>query len=319
MSSVSIVDIMELIRGKHNLADRLHSCVATLGNFDGLHLGHQALLEKLKQIGQQFNLPTVVIIFEPQPKEFFAKQKAGARLMRFCEKWYALAGWKIDYVLCLRFNRALADLPPDDFVKQILIDQLYVKAIVIGDDYRFGAKRAGGYAVLKRLGKRYHFEAIEISSVLYEGERVSSTRVRIALQAGNMSLAKALLGGPYRLCGKVILGKKRGYALGFPTANIDLHRGVLPFSGIFVVRAYLNNKSYLGIASLGIRPTFKETYPLLEVYLFDFSQNIYDSYLKVEFLHKLRPEKRFETRDALVEQMRQDVLKTKEYFQKIGG
>ena len=310
---------MELIRGRHNLADRLHSCVATLGNFDGLHLGHQALLEKLKQLGQHFNLPTVVIIFEPQPKEFFINQKAGARLMLFREKWYALAGWKIDYVLCLRFNRALADLTPNDFVKQILIDQLYVRAVVVGDDCRFGAKHAGGYAVLKRLGERYHFEAIEMPPLLYEGERISSTWVRTALQAGDISLAQALLGEPYRLCGKVILGKKRGCELGFPTANIDLHRDILPFSGVFVVRAYLNNKSYPGTASLGVRPTFKETHPLLEVYLFGFSQNIYDHYLKVEFLHKLRPEERFETIDALVEQMRQDVLKAKEYFQKSGG
>ena len=309
---------MELIRGKHNLANRLHSCVATLGNFDGLHVGHQALLEKLKQLGQQFNLPTVVIIFEPQPKEFFANQKAGARLMRFREKWYALTGWKIDYVLCLRFGRALADLPPDDFVKQILIDQLYVKAVVIGDDCRFGAKRAGDCAVLRRLGERYRFEVIEMSPVLYEGKRVSSTRVRAALQAGNISLAQALLGGPYRLCGKVILGKKRGCGLGFPTANIDLHRDVLPLSGIFVVRVYLNNKSYPGAASLGARPTFEGTRPLLEVYLFDFSQNIYDCYLRVEFLHKLRPEERFETIDALVEQMHQDVLNAKEYFQNMG-
>lgn len=307
---------MELIRGKHNLADRLHSCVATLGNFDGLHLGHQALLEKLKQLGQQFNLPTVVIIFEPQPKEFFAKQKAGARLMLFREKWYALSGWKIDYMLCLRFDRALAGLTPDDFVKQILIDQLYVKAVVVGDDCRFGAKHAGGYAVLKQLGERYHFEAIEMSPLLYKGERVSSTWVRTALKAGNISLAQALLGRPYRLCGKVILGEKRGCGLGFPTANIDLHRDILPFSGVFVVRVYLNNKSYPGAASLGIRPTFEGTRPLLEVYLFDFSQNIYDRYLKVEFLHKLRPEERFETIDALVKQMRQDVFKAKEYFQK---
>lgn len=309
---------MELIRGKHNLADRLHSCVATLGNFDGLHLGHQALLEKLKQLGQQLTLPTVVIIFEPQPKEFFAKQKAGARLMRFREKWYALAEWKIDYVLCLRFNRALADLPPDDFVKQILIDQLGVKAVVVGDDCRFGAKRAGDYLILKRLGERYHFEAIKMSPVLYKGERISSTRVRTALQAGNISLEQALLGGHYRLCGKVVLGEKRGRKLGFPTANIDLHRDVLPFSGIFVVRAHLNNKTYTGAGSLGVRPTFEGTRPLLEVYLFDFSQNIYGRYLKVEFLHKLRPEERFETIDALVEQMRQDVLKAKEYFQKMG-
>ncbi|QTS84017.1 bifunctional riboflavin kinase/FAD synthetase [Coxiella endosymbiont of Amblyomma nuttalli] len=310
---------MELIRGKHNLVDRLHSCVATLGNFDGLHLGHQALLTKLKQLGQKLNLPTVVIIFEPQPKEFFAKYKAGARLMRFREKWCALAKWKIDYVLCLRFNQALADLHPDDFVQQILIDRLYVKAIVVGDNCRFGAKRVGNYAVLKRLGKRYRFKAIVMSPVLYEGERVSSTRVRIALQAGNISLVQALLGGPYKLSGKVILGEKRGYELGFPTANIDLHRDVLPLSGIFVVRGYLNNKVYPGVASLGIRPTFKGTRPLLEVYLFGFSQNIYDCYLKVEFLHKLRSEARFKTIDALLEQMRQDVLKAKEYFQKIGG
>ncbi len=308
---------MKLIRGKHNLLTPLNGCVATLGNFDGLHLGHQALLKTLKQLARELKLSTVVIIFEPQPKEFFAKGQTEARLMRFREKWLGFAEWKIDYLLCLRFDRALADLAAEDFVKQILVDRLGAKAVVVGDDCRFGAKRAGDYALLKQLGEEYNFKAIEMPSVIYDGQRVSSTRVRQALQAGDMAVMQALLGRPYRLCGRVIAGEKRGRELGFPTANIDLHRAIAPMSGIFVVRAFLNKKSYRGVASLGVRPTFKDENArlLLEVYLFDFSKTIYGCYLEVEFLHKLREEVRFDSISALIEQMHRDVIEAEKYYQ----
>ena len=310
---------MKLIRGKQNLLNShpLNGCVATLGNFDGLHLGHQALLKKLKKIGKELNLLTVVIIFEPQPKEFFTRGKTEARLMRFREKLMGFAKWNIDYVLCLRFNRALANLNAADFFKNILINQLGVKAIVIGNDFHFGAKRTGDYVLLKKLGKKYNFKTIEIPPILHGNQRISSTRVRQALQIGDMIMARALLGQSYRLCGKVIDGKKRGRKFGFPTANIDLHRTIAPFSGVFIVQAYLKEVLYRGVGSVGVRPTFKdeETRLLLEVYLFDFNKTIYGCYLEVEFLHKLREEIYFNSVIDLIEQMHHDVSEAEKYHQ----
>ena len=305
---------MELICGKYRFKKNLGGCVATLGNFDGMHLGHQSLLIRLKSLGQELNLPTVVIIFEPQPKEFFAKNQVGSRLMCFREKRVAFQAWEIDFLVCLRFNQALANLPPTNFVKEILVNQLGVKAVVVGDDCRFGAKRAGNYQLLKKLGERYCFEAIEMTPILYEDQRISSTRVRQALEKGNLALARSLLDHPYWLYGKIISGKKRGRKLGFPTANIYLHRDKVPLTGIFIIRAYLGNEVFQGVASLGVRPTFGGTQMLLEAYLFNFSRDIYGNYLRVEFLYKLRSEEHFTSVDALVKQMHQDVSEAKSYF-----
>ena len=306
---------MKLIRDKYPIKKKIiDCCVATLGNFDGMHLGHQSLLKKLKSLGQAWNLPTVVIIFEPQPKEFLIKNQADSRLMRFREKWATLQAWEIDFLICLRFNQALADLSPENFVKEILVDQLGMEGIIVGDDCRFGAKRAGNYQLLKKLGKHYCFKAIEMAPVLYKYQRISSTRVRHALEKGNLNLAKSLLGRPYWLCGKVLTGEKRGRRLGFPTANIDLHRDKVSLTGIFVVRAYLSNEVFQGVANLGIRPTFGSTRVLLEAYLFNFSRDIYGCYLRVEFLHKLRSEECFTSVGALVKQMHQDVSDAKNYF-----
>ncbi|MFW0094490.1 MAG: bifunctional riboflavin kinase/FAD synthetase [Coxiella endosymbiont of Haemaphysalis qinghaiensis] len=305
---------MELIRDKYPFKKNLGGCVATLGNFDGMHLGHQSLLTRLKYLGQELNLPTVVIIFEPQPKEFFAKNQAGSRLMRFCEKRTAFQKWEIDLLVCLRFNQALANLPPENFIKEILVDRLGVKAIIVGDDCRFGAKRVGDYLLLKKLGERYFFKTIVMRPIFYEDQRISSSRVRQALEKGNLDLARSLLNHPYWLCGKIISGEKRGRKLGFPTANINLHRDKVPLTGIFVIRAYLGNEVFQGVASLGIRPTFGGTRMLLEAYLFNFSRDIYGNYLRVEFLYKLRSEEHFMSVNALVKQMHQDVLEAKNYF-----
>lgn len=305
---------MELIRDKYPFKKHFGGCVATLGNFDGIHLGHQSLLTQLKYLGRELRLPTVVIIFEPQPKEFFAKNQSGPRLMRFCEKRMAFQTWEIDLLVCLRFNQALANLPPENFVKEILVDQLRMKAIVVGDDCRFGAKRVGDYLLLQKLGERYCFTAIAMKPIIYEDQRISSSRVRQALEKGNLNLARRLLNHPYWLYGKIISGEKRGRRLGFPTANIDLHRDKVPLTGIFVIRAYLGNEVFQGVASLGIRPTFGGTRMLLEAYLFNFSRDIYGNFLRVEFLYKLRSEKHFISVNALVKQMHQDVLEAKNYF-----
>ncbi len=306
---------MELIRGRHNLSGRLRGCVITVGSFDGLHLGHRKLLQELKAAGQLLHLPAVVVTFEPPPKEFFSRKQTVPRLMRFREKWNALLEYNVDYLLCLQFNEALARLSPEDFVEEIVVNQLHAKAIIIGDDFRFGAKRAGDTALLKTFGEKWGFKVIEVPAVTHHGERISSTRVRAALQSGDLKLARALLKRPYRLCGKVVHGDGRGRQWGFPTANLHLHRSCVPVSGIFVVRAYgLGKNGFEGVASIGTRPTFNENRLVLEVYLFDFNENIYGKTLEIEFLHKLRDEVRYASVEALVDQIRKDVADARAYF-----
>lgn len=306
---------MKLIRGNHNLSQPLQGAVVTLGNFDGMHLGHQALLNKLNAMRESLNLPSIVITFEPQPKEFFAKRETVPRLMRFCEKWLALKDYNIDYVFCLRFNQALASLSPEAFVKKILIDQLNAKVVIVGDDFRFGAKRAGDYAQLKQLGDKYGFQTIEMPTIMVDNERVSSTRVREALEAGDLNAAEKLLGRPYRLYGKVGHGDRLGRDLGYPTANVNLHRDLVPLGGIFVIRVYgLGDHPYEGVANVGTRPTVGGTRILLEAHLFDFNAEIYGHNIEVEFLHKLRDEERYDTLEELVEHIHQDVIDAKNYF-----
>jgi riboflavin kinase/FMN adenylyltransferase len=306
---------MKLIRGYYPSSRSLSGSVVTLGNFDGIHLGHQQLLKQLIKAGKSLSLPTVVITFEPQPKEFFTKQQAVPRLMRFREKWSALKNEMIDYVYCLRFNQKLADVAADEFVKKILVNQLHAKSVIVGDDFRFGAKRSGDIALLKQLGEHYGFSVIVVPTVTMANSRVSSTRVREALQAGDMTLAAKLLNRNYRLCGKVTHGEKRGRILGFPTANINLHRKLVPLSGVFVVRAYgINKHPYQGVANVGVRPVFNGARILLEVHLFDFHDDIYGRNLEIEFLHKLREEKHFGSIDALVAQIKQDAVDAKNYF-----
>ena len=307
---------MKLIRNRSPLLSQSCGCVVTLGNFDGIHLGHQVLLKKLEALKASSHLPVVLITFEPQPKEFFAKRQTVSRLMRFCEKWLALQAYSIDYVLCLQFNTALANLSPEQFVRQIVVGQLNAKIVVVGDDFHFGAKRAGDYEQLKKLGEQYSFQAIELPTVMLDGERVSSTRVRQALEAGNLDYAQQLLGRPYRLYGKVVHGDRLGRHLGYPTANINLHRQLVPLAGIFVIRVYgLGERFYNGVANLGTRPTVGGTRILLEVHLFDFNAEIYGRHIEVEFLHKLRDEVRYDAIEELVNQIRRDVKNAKGYFE----
>lgn len=305
---------MKIIRGNCHLTHVLKGSVVTLGNFDGMHLGHQALLRQLIGVGRKLQLPTVLITFEPQPKEFFQQQPV-SRLMRFREKCLAAENYGIDFVLCLRFNQTLADLSAEDFVKNILVDQLGMAAIVVGDDFRFGAKRAGDFALLKELGEQYNFQVVGVHTVDVEGKRVSSTRVREALRAGNMNVAEKLLGHSYYLFGKVLHGDKVGRDLGFPTANINLHRKLVPIAGIFVIRAHIfGDGIYNGVANVGTRPVFNGTRVLLEVYLFNFNADIYGHNMQVEFLHKLRDEERYDSVEKLIKQIHQDVIDAERYF-----
>lgn len=306
---------MELIRGPLHLTRQLSRCVVTMGNFDGLHLGHQQLLTALRQQSQLLQAPSVVITFEPQPKEFFNPTRAHPRLMRFHEKWRFLAAQNIDYLVCLRFNTQLAQMPAADFVRDILVKQLGMQAIIVGNDLRFGANREGNVPLLQALGQHYEFQIVQLPEFNMDGARVSSTRIRQALQADNLDLATQLLGRPYFLCGKVVHGDARGREWGFPTANMHLTDKPVSVSGIYVVRVSgIDAEPLPAVASIGVRPMFSNQRVLLEVHLLNFNRDIYGRLITVEFLQKLRDEQVFSSTEKLIEQIRADVEKTKQYF-----
>lgn len=311
---------MELIRGLHNLRPVHRGCAATIGNFDGVHLGHQAVLGQLSERADALGLPTCVITFEPQPMEYFAPAQAPARLTRLREKLRALRRFSVDRVVCLRFDRRLAGLQPDEFVRRVLVDGLGVRYLVVGDDFRFGKGREGDFAFMQQAGQQYGFQVVNMHTFKVDAERVSSTRIRAALAAGDMAGAEKLLGRPYRMCGRVAHGDRRGRTIGFPTANIHLHRHATPVEGVFAVELFgLDREPVAGVANVGTRPTVDGTRTLLEVHLFDFDEDIYGRYVYVNFLHKLRPETRFESFEALKEQIQKDVQAARAFFRTMDG
>ena len=306
---------MELIRGLHNLRPQHRGCVATIGNFDGVHLGHQAVIGQLAEKADDMDLPAVVISFEPQPLEYFAPAKAPSRLTRFREKLQALKRYAVDRVLCLPFNQKLANLGYKEFIQQILVDGLDVKYLVVGDDFRFGKNREGHFEHLVEAGKEHDFQVVNMHTFAIDNERVSSTRIRHALEQGDMEKAEQLLGRDYRMSGRVAHGEKLGRELGYPTANIHIHRKVSPLQGIFAVEVFgLEKEPLQGVASIGTRPTVGGTKVILEVFLFDFDRDIYGKHLQVSFLHKIRDEKHFESLDVLKENIADDVEKAKAFF-----
>lgn len=307
---------MEFIRGAHNLRLRHRGCVATLGNFDGVHRGHQAVLERLADKARTLNLPTTVVLFEPQPREYFQGQDpVPARLTRLREKMLALRTLPVDRVLCLRFDQRLAALSPDEFIERILVKGLGVRYIVVGEDFRFGSRRAGDVSLLRQRGPQHGFETASAHTEMDEGERISSTRVRAALVRDDLPQAERLLGRPYSMCGRVAHGEKIGRTLGIPTANVHLHRQVSPLHGIFVVEVVgLESKPVAGVASLGNRPAVNGQRTLLEVHLFDFDRDIYGHYIQVNFLNKLRDEKNFASLDELKLAIQADIQQARTWF-----
>ena len=306
---------MELIRGLHNLRPGHHGCVATIGNFDGVHLGHQAVIGQLAEKADALGLPAAVITFEPQPREYFLPQFAPPRLTRFREKIEAFRRYAVRRVLCLAFNRKLAEMPAEEFIRRILVDGLGVKYLVVGDDFRFGRDREGTFEHLQAAGEQYGFQVVNMHTFSVEGERVSSTRVRLALEQGQLDEAIRLLGRDFRMSGRVAHGEKLGRKLGFPTANIFLHRKAAPLKGIFVVEVYgLDKEPWPGVASLGTRPTVDGTRTILEVHLFDFDEQIYGRHIQVSFLHKLRDEEKYDSLTELKVQIQKDVDAAQAYF-----
>lgn len=307
---------MELIRGLHNLRPEHQGCVATIGNFDGVHLGHQTVLRQVKTKAQELNLPSVVVVFEPQPREFFAGSQAPARLTRFRDKAERLAEQGIDRVVCLPFNRRLASLSAQAFIEQILISGLGVRYLVVGDDFRFGCDRSGDFNLLKRSGDEHDFDVVNTETYEVGAERVSSTRLRQVLADANFVLASQLLGEPYQISGRVIHGRKLGRQLGVPTANLSLKDKQPALQGVYTVLLTGDDGvSRTGVANIGNRPTVDGVRPALEVHLFDFKGDLYGQRVRVVFCCKLRDEIRFSDVSALRTQIEQDLQTARGYFE----
>lgn len=288
----------------------------TIGNFDGVHLGHQALLNELRAAAQARGLQTAVVIFEPHPREFFTPQQAPARLTSLREKLELFAGLGIDRVHVCRFNESFAQISAANFIKA-LHEKLSARFVLIGDDFRFGSARGGDFALMEKIGAELGFAVQSVRTVAHDGIRISSTAIRAALVAGQLRTAQRYLGRHYSISGRVVHGDGMGRKLGFPTANIQLKHNLPPLSGIFVVQAHAEGLGVLqGVSSLGIRPTLRrDAKPVLEVHLFEFAQQIYNKHLRVEFLHKLRDEEKYPDVETLTRHIALDVENAKKWFE----
>lgn len=304
---------LKLIRHLETLTKHPHRSIVTIGNFDGVHCGHQEVLYQLKLHANVLKLPVWIIIFEPQPKEYFSSYTAPPRLSSLREKIVALKRYGADHVACLKFNAQLANLTAMEFVQKILVDYLNVAYVMVGEDFRFGKDRAGDIHLLRKLGEGYCFQVLTIDTLYQDHQRVSSTRIRQALTEHDFGLAARLLGRPYTVCGRVMHGAERGRLLGFPTANIFLGKRILPIAGVYAVRVHgLTDQALPGVANAGTRPTVDGVHRSLEVHLFDFDQDIYGLNIEIEFVQFVRSELRFDGLQSLKEQIAKDVEKAKE-------
>jgi len=298
---------VELIRGLHNLRPEHRGSVVTIGNYDGVHRGHQHMLEAVCAKAREFGLPATVVTFEPTPREFFEGPAAPARLMRLREKLEALEFYGIERVVVLRFDASMRAMSAAEFERRLLVEGLGVRHMVVGHDFHYARRREGNIASLRAAGELHGFDVDEIDQFLVAADRVSSSLVREALGANDLDRAATLLGRPYRMTGRVRRGVQLGRTLGFPTANLALHRKVVPLWGIFAVRVSGHGLvDHPAVVSLGTRPTVNGTDPLLEVHLFDFDDDLYGQYLSVDFVRWLRAERKFDSLDALVAQMHVD-------------
>ncbi|XKE45122.1 bifunctional riboflavin kinase/FAD synthetase [Halomonas organivorans] len=306
---------MQVIRGLHNLRDEHRGCVATIGNFDGVHRGHQAILDQLRERARALALPVTVVVFEPQPREFFAGDQAPPRLTRLRDKVELLAEHGADRVLCLPFNDALRGLTAREFIERVLVRGLGVRHLVVGDDFRFGCDRRGDFSLLEVEGAEQGFGVEHTRTFLLDGERVSSSRVRTLLTSGNFAQAARLLGRPYRLGGRVVPDRQLGRTIGVPTANLPQPARSLALQGVYAVVTELpDGRRVEGVANIGWRPTVGSHRPVLEVHLFDFDGDLYGEFLTVLPCAKLRGEVKFDGLDALKAQIRADQARARRYF-----
>ncbi len=308
---------MELIRGYYNLKPRHFGCVATIGNFDGLHRGHRELLQQLTDSASTLGLPALLVTFVPRPEQYFNPDNSAPQLMNLRDKLTLLEQVGVDRVLCLAFNEKLAHLSAGDFIDNLLVEKLGLKHLIIGADFRFGHHRQGTLETLISAGRQQGFTVATAPTVNQQGERVSSTRIRRALQQGNLPLAQQLLNRPYTMTGKVVAGDGVGKTLGYATANVHWPRP-LPMTGVFAVRAAPiqspSANAIPGMANLGFRPTLQDRQQRLEVHLLDYQGNLYQQFLRVEFIARLRDEQRFPSLTALQQQIQRDEAEARRLF-----
>lgn len=299
---------MRVIRGIPHSTHLEGGCVATIGNFDGVHLGHQMIINNLVEQGKKLGLPTVVVLFEPHPLEYFKATEAPSRLTRLREKIAHLKTLPVDVVMLLRFGEHLANLEPEDFVRKYLVNGLGVRLLVVGDDFRFGKQRRGNFQLLQSLGVDYGFTVNDSATLLSDGLRISSTAIRQALETGDLEQARLMMERPYSVCGRVVHGDGRGRQLGFPTANIQLFRKKSPVRGVFAVTAAgISEQPVPGVANVGIRPTVGgEQRVILEVHLFDFDEDLYGKQVEIIFQQRIREERKFASFEQLTEQIGKD-------------
>ena len=316
---------MELVRGIHNLkpshgrsASGQAGTVLTIGAFDGLHRGHQSVLNHLRFRAAEVGLPSVVVTLEPLPREYFSPLAAPPRLMSFREKFEGMAALGIDLVMLVRFNDAMRNMEATEFIERVFVKHLNARHIVVGDDLRFGRDGGGDFDLLARLAIKHDFSVEDTATLAFNSQRVSSTRIRELLELGEFSEAENLLARPYSIAGKVVYGQQLGRQLGVPTANVELHRLRAAMSGVYTVEVAIgtDNKTWLpGVANVGCRPTVDDSIKaILEVHLLDFDQDIYGNRIEVRFREKIRDEKRFDSLDLLKTQIHRDVSTARNYF-----
>ena len=313
---------MFLIRDIHNIDffNKKFSSkplIATIGNFDGLHLGHKEIIKKMKKIGAKDNLQSLVIFTEPHAKEFFAEEKDLAeqptRISPWRDKCKRLKDNNVDYAFFLRFNKKLQSMSPEEFIDKIL-SKLNIKYLMVGDDFKFGKERSGDFDFLADWGDSNEIEVARIPTYSFQNRRVSSTWIRESIANGDFDLAEKLLDRRYTFSGKVVFGNRLGRTIGIPTANIWVPKSNLPIKGVFAVKALIKGETFNGIANMGVRPTVGGTSPVLEIHIFDFNEEIYGNRIEVEFFKKIRNEQKFENLDKLKEQINLDIEETKIYF-----
>ncbi|MFW8592382.1 bifunctional riboflavin kinase/FAD synthetase [Glaciecola sp. 2405UD65-10] len=302
---------MELIRGLHNIGTHHHGCVLTIGKFDGVHLGHQAVLKSVLQKAEELNLPAVVMVFEPQPEELFSAERAPARLSLLKDKYIALRDIGVHRLLCVRFTRDFSAISPQSFIHDLLIKQLGVKFLVVGDDFRFGYKREGDFDMLRDASETAGFDVVSTQSFKVHDCRISSTAVRTALSQGDFEGAKEMLGGAYVIRGKVVHGEKNGRTIGYPTANVLMRRHKSPVKGVFAGLVKTKTGIYNAVINVGNRPTLNGQRMQLEAHLFDFDGDLYGQNVEVELLKKIRDEIKFPDFQVLKQQINKDATQAR--------
>ena len=303
---------MQLVRGVHNIRLQDHGCVLTIGNFDGVHLGHQQVIKALVNKAKTLNSVAAVLVFEPQPQELFSPETAPARLCRLRDKYNLLAQLGVQRLICVNFTVKFANQSAQHFIEHLLVNKLGVKHLIVGDDFHFGKNRTGNFSMLYKAGEKYGFDVSDTTSYKMADCRISSTVIRQALEQDDLVTVKQMLGREYSIIGRVFHGDKRGRQLGFPTANVLLKRRVSPLSGVFAVMVNTNMGQFKGVANIGARPTINGVRQQLEVHIFDFDENLYGQCIEVIVKKKLRPVIKFDSLEALTAQIHQDSEQAKQ-------